>query len=54
MSERHEQQAQRARSDLRQLGGFSAADEITKLEGLKSSGAISPDEYARLRARAVQ
>jgi hypothetical protein len=54
MSERHEQQAQRARSDLRQLGGFSAADEIAKLEGLKSSGAISPDEYARLRARAVQ
>jgi hypothetical protein len=54
MSERHEQQAQRARNDVRQAVGFSAADEIAKLESLKSSGAISPEEYARLRARAVQ
>jgi predicted membrane channel-forming protein YqfA (hemolysin III family) len=54
MSERQEQQAQRARDDLRQFAGISAADEIEKLERLKSSGTISAEEYARLRARAVQ
>jgi hypothetical protein len=54
MSERHEQQVQRARNDLRHVVGFSAADEIAKLESLKSSGAISPEEYTRLRARVVQ
>jgi hypothetical protein len=54
MSERHEQQAQRARNELGHVVGFSAADEIAKLESLKSSGAISPEECARLRARMVQ
>ena len=54
MAERREQQVQRARSDLRHVVGLSAADEIEKLDRLKSSGAISPEEYARLRARAVQ
>jgi hypothetical protein len=54
MSERHEQQVQRARSDLRQVVGFSAADEIEKLDRLKNAGSISADEYARLRARVVQ
>jgi hypothetical protein len=54
MSERHEQQVQRARNDLRHVVGFSAADEIAKLESLKSTGAISPEEYTRLRARVVQ
>jgi len=34
--------------------GYSAADEIEKLERLKSSGTISNEEYTRLRARAVQ
>jgi hypothetical protein len=54
MAERNHQQAQRARDELRQVVGFSAADEIKKLDELKKSGAISDAEFARLRARLVQ
>ncbi len=54
MAERQEYRAQRTRDDLRQFVGISAADEIEKLDRLKSAGAISAEEYARLRARAVQ
>ena len=54
MTERNLQQAQRARDELRQVVGFSAADEIKKLDELKTSVAISDAEFARLRARLVQ
>jgi hypothetical protein len=54
MAERSNARAQQARDDLRQVVGFSAADEIEKLERLKQKGAISDQEYARLRARVVQ
>jgi predicted membrane channel-forming protein YqfA (hemolysin III family) len=54
MAERRNQQAQQAREQLRQVVGFSVADELDKLERLKSSSAISNEEYTRLRARAVQ
>jgi hypothetical protein len=54
MAERNVQQAQRARDELRQAVGFSAADEIKKLDELKKSGAISDAEFARLRAKLVQ
>ena len=54
IAERSLQQAQRARDELRQVVGFSAADEIKKLDELKKSGAISDAEFARLRARLVQ
>jgi len=54
MAERGVQQAQRARDELRQVVGFSAADEIKKLDELKKSGAISDAEFARLRAKLVQ
>jgi hypothetical protein len=54
MAERNLQQAQRARDELRQVVGFSAADEIKKLNDLKKSGAISDAEFARLRAKLVQ
>ena len=53
MAERHNQRAQQARGDLRQIVGFSVADEIEKLGQLRIQGAISDDEYTRLRARAV-
>lgn len=53
MAERDAAQAARARAN-RQLGGFSAADEITKLDKLKSTGSITEQEYSRLRARVVQ
>jgi hypothetical protein len=34
--------------------GFSVADEIQKLDGLKKAGSISDSEFARLRARLVE
>ena len=54
MAERNSQRAQQAREELRQVVGFSAADEIEKLERLKNAGTISNDEYTRLRARVMQ
>jgi hypothetical protein len=54
MAERNEQQAQRARNDLRQYLGFGAADEIEKLDRLKSAGTLSSEEYKRLRAKVVE
>ena len=51
---RRGQAAQRAaRDELRQVAGFSAADELEKLDRLKAAGTISADEHARLRARAL-
>jgi hypothetical protein len=54
MAERNIQRAQQARDELRHVVGFSAADEIEKLERLKNAGTISNEEYTRLRARAMQ
>jgi hypothetical protein len=53
MAERNQARANEARVELRQMVGFSAADEIAKLDRLKSSGSISEQEYARLRAKLV-
>src|SRR5262249_11210765 len=53
MAERNSQQAQQAREELRRAVGFSAADEIEKLDRLKKSGSITDQEFARLRARLV-
>ena len=54
MAQRQNERVQQARDDLRQVVGFSVADELEKLERLKSTGVISNDEYTHLRARAVQ
>ncbi len=54
MAERNRSQARQARDELRQMVGFSAADELVKLEKLKAENAISDQEYARLRARIMQ
>ena len=43
----------KAREELRQVVGYSVADELTKLEALKKAGSISDDEYKSLRARAM-
>ena len=53
MAERNAQQAQEARDELRRVVGFSAADEIEKLDRLKKAGSISDAEFARLRAKLV-
>ena len=54
MSERSSQQAQQAREELRRVVGFSAADEIEKLDRLRKTGSISDQEFTRLRAKLVQ
>ena len=53
MAERNRAQARQARDELRQAVGFSIADELVKLDRLKSERSISEDEYSRLRARLV-
>jgi hypothetical protein len=47
-------QAQQAREELRQVVGFSVADEIEKLDRRKKSGSITDQEFGRLRAKLVQ
>ena len=54
MAERNIQQAQQARDELRRVVGYSAADEIEKLDRLKKAGSITDTEFARLRAKLVQ
>ena len=51
MAERNMQQAQQAREELRRVVGFSAADEIEKLDRLKKAGSISDAEFTRLRTQ---
>jgi hypothetical protein len=54
MADRNVQQAQQARDELRRVVGFSVADEIEKLDRMKTAGSISDVEFGRLRARLVQ
>jgi len=54
MAERNAEQAKLARDQMRQAVGFSAADEIEKLDRLKSTKSISDEEYTRLRTRVLQ
>ena len=53
MAERNMAQHQAAREQLRSMVGFSAADEIEKLDKMKAAGTISAEEHAKLRARAL-
>jgi predicted membrane channel-forming protein YqfA (hemolysin III family) len=53
MAERNQARAAEAREELRHIVGFSAADEITKLDALRAKGSISDQEYTRLRAKLV-
>jgi hypothetical protein len=54
MAERSREQAERAQDQLRQAVGFSAADEIEKLDRLKANKSITEQEYVRLRDRLVR
>jgi uncharacterized membrane protein len=51
MSERDVEQAELAREQLRNVVGFSVADELVKLDKLKADGSISDAEYQKLRAK---
>ena len=54
MAQRRAQLVQHEREELKHALGFSVADELGKLDALKSSGSITPEEYTRLRARLVE
>jgi hypothetical protein len=54
MAQRSERRADQTRDELRQTIGFSVADELDKLDRMKSEGRLSEEEYQRLRARLVQ
>jgi hypothetical protein len=54
MAQRSAMRVQQNREELRNVVGFSVADEIEKLDRLKSSGSISDDEFARLRANLLK
>ena len=53
MAARNAERMAEARDELRRAVGFSAADEIAKLDALKASGSFSEAEYATLRARLI-
>jgi hypothetical protein len=51
MALRNQERAKEAREELRHVVGFSVADELEKLDRLKTAGSITEDEYQRLRAK---
>jgi uncharacterized membrane protein len=53
MAERKLAQASKAREEMRNFVGFSAADELRKLDELKAKGSITDAEYQKLRARLI-
>jgi hypothetical protein len=52
-AQRNTREAARERDELRQVVGFSVADELDKLDRMKSEGKLSDDEYQRLRGQLV-
>jgi Phospholipase_D-nuclease N-terminal/Short C-terminal domain len=54
MAERRVERVQQAHEELRNVIGFSVADEIEKLDRLKRSGSLTDDEFTRLRAKLVK
>ena len=54
MEARGAQRATEARDEVRRYVGFSVADELEKLDGLKRSGRITEQEYNNLRLKLVQ
>jgi hypothetical protein len=54
MAERSVARVQPAREELRNVIGFSVADEIEKLDRLKQSRSITEDEFTHLRAKLVK
>lgn len=53
MAARNQERARKARDELRQVVGYSIADEIEKLDRLKSTGSLTEDEYRRLRTKLI-
>ena len=53
MAKRSAKQQEEYRDELRATVGFSVADELSKLDRMKSEGKLSDEEYQRLRGRLV-
>jgi hypothetical protein len=53
IAERDAQAARQACDELRRVVGYSAADEIEKLDRLKEASSITDEEFARFRAELV-
>lgn len=53
MAKRNQAQAEAARDQLRSIVGFSAADELAKLDKMKADGSITAAEHTAMRARLV-
>ena len=54
MAQRSTRATVQAQDELRHAGvGFSVADELDKLDRMKSEGRISDDEYQRLRGQLI-
>ena len=51
MAKRNMENAEKARDQLRSYVGYSTADELEKLDKMKTAGTITAEEYSRLRAR---
>jgi hypothetical protein len=54
MAERRSARLKASQEELRRIVGFSAADEIAKLDKLKAAGSISVAEFDRLKARVLE
>ena len=53
VTEQHREMAQQMEQQQQRAAGYSAADEITKLTGLRDSGAISAEEFESAKAKAL-
>jgi flagellar biosynthesis/type III secretory pathway M-ring protein FliF/YscJ len=53
MTEQDKQLIAQAQEQQRRLEGYSAADEIAKLNDLRAQGTISAEEYERLKQKAL-
>ncbi|KAB7646405.1 SHOCT domain-containing protein [Polymorphobacter fuscus] len=53
MAGRSRHAAVEARDSIRSFVGFSAADELEKLDRLKAGGSLTAEEHARLRAKVL-
>ena len=53
MTEQDKEELEKAMEMQRRMQGYSAADEIAKLNAMRESGQITAEEYEKLKARAL-